>query len=355
MVERSISENNNLPILKHVLLKTINNKVRLSTTNLELAATTYIQGKIVEDGSIALPFPTFNSIISNTNSERIELESSNNNLVIKLDNYEAKIQGLSENDFPIIPKIENSDEYIQIDSGLLRDSLNKVVIAAQISEIKPELSGVLLNFSVNYLKLAATDSFRLSEKTINSSQIKSNFEKPFKVIIPLQTIEESIRIFNSDSIVTINKDSNQIFLKNDSSEIISRIIDGSYPDYEQIIPRESETEILIKRDDLIQSLKLVSNFSGKINDVHLKIKGENALEVYASNQFIGENSYLISIKIKGKPFSDVTFNWRYLLDGLKSIDGEKINFFLNGENRAAILKPMDDNSFLYIVMPIKSN
>ncbi len=355
IIEKAISESGNLPILKYVLISYANNKIKLVATNLELAITTYVSGKIIKDGSIAVPFSAFNSIITNTNSERIELEVKESNLLVKLDNYEAKIQGLPESDFPIIPKIENSKDFIELSLENLVDSLNKSQFATQISEIRPELSGVLIYFETNVLKFVATDSFRLSEKKLKDDQFKSGYDSSFKIIIPLKTSHEASRIFNTPSSLKIFKDDNQVLFKTENTELISRLIDGTYPDYEQIIPKDSETEIILDKDSLIQAVKLVSSFSGKINDIHLKLKGEKTLEVYAVNQFLGENNYLIPIKLKGKEFIDIVFNWRYLLDGLKVLTGKEIILNLNGEIRPAMLQSVEDKSLLYIAMPIKSS
>src|SRR3989344_7734986 len=142
-VERASLESANLPILKNVLLKTFNNKIQLSATNLELAVTRFISGKIIEEGSLTVPLGTLLSIVNNTNSERINLEAENNTLKFKTDNYEAVIQGLPEEEFPIIPKIENNKNYLQINPELFKDNLLKVVSAVQVSEIRPEISGVL--------------------------------------------------------------------------------------------------------------------------------------------------------------------------------------------------------------------
>lgn len=136
--------------------------------------------------------------------------------------------------------------------------------------------------------------------------------------------------------------------------MISRLIDGNYPDYEQIIPKETDTEFQIPREHFVNAVKLVSNLSGKIDDIKIKF-GDNkkTIEIYSANQYLGENNYLIPTKIKGKDFKEVIFNWRFLMDGLKTIDSPEIYFGINGESKPAILKNKDDNSYLYIIMPIK--
>ncbi|MEK6952678.1 MAG: DNA polymerase III subunit beta [Nanoarchaeota archaeon] len=354
ITERAVTDNSNLPILKNVLLKTIDGKIKLVTTNLELAITKVISGKIIEEGCLTVPFHTFYNIVNNTNHERINLEKVDNNFIFKTDNYEAKIQGIHEDEFPIIPKLENTSNYLEIEPVTFKDAISKVINAAQISDIRPEISGVLFDFQLTILKLVTTDSFRLAEKTLNSSQFKHNFDKSFKIIIPLKTIQEVVRIFSNDMPIRISLDNNQILFKNNTTELISRLIDGNYPDYEQIIPKEIETEVILNKNHFINSVKLVSNFSGKTNDIRLAIKNnQKTLEVYSLNQLLGENNYLIPAKVKGADFEGIAFNWRYLLDGLRIIEGENVFFGSNGYNKPSLLKPIEDKSYFYILMPIR--
>lgn len=353
-VERAVTESNKLPILKNVLLKTTDGRIKLSTTNLELGINRLISGKIIENGSITVPFNTFYSIVNNSDNERINLEVKNNTLIFKTDNYEAKIQGVGEDEFPIIPKIEKENQYLEISSVVLKDALSKVISAAQFSEVRPEISGVLFDFQITSFKLVATDSFRLAEKTLYDNNYKNNFNRGFKAIIPLKTIQEVIRIFNNDQNVKIHIDPTQVLFKSEDLELISRLIDGEYPDYEQIIPKEVEVEITTDQEYLVNALKLVSNFSGRINDVKIKIKKDrNNLEIYSANQYLGENNYLVPAKIKGEGFEEVAFNWRFLLDGLKAVNSKNLIFGLTNESKPAILKSPDDSSYFYILMPIK--
>lgn len=352
-IEHAKSDNNNLPILKNVLIKTFNNKIQLSATNLEIAITKYTSGKIIEEGSITVPLDTLNSIINNINSERINLETKNNALLLKTDNYEATIQGLPEEEFPIIPKIENIKTYLQIDSEILKEGFLKVINAIQLSEIRPEIGGVFFDFQITYFKLVGTDSFRLAEKTINENNFKSSFSNGFKIIIPLKTAQEVLRVVN-DGEVSIFIDPNQILFKNGDLEIISRLIDGNYPDYEQIIPKNFATELSIEKEHLFNAVKLVSTFSGKVNDIKLKTKdGKKILEVYSTNQYLGENKYLIPAKIKGEDF-ETSFNWRYLMDGLKNFSGDELLFKVNNSIKPAILESASDKSYFYILMPIRN-
>lgn len=354
-VERAVSETGNLPILKNVLLKTFNNKVKIAATNLDLGITKLTSGKIIEEGGITVPFSTFYSLVNNSDNERITLETEKNNLVFKTDNYSAKIQCVGQEEFPIIPKIENEEAYIEVEQSIFKDAIRKVLNAAQISEIRPEISGVLFDFQLTALKFVATDAFRLSHKTINNNQFKNNFNHGFKVIVPLKTISEVVKIFPENQPIKIFIDQNQILFKNEELELISRLIDGEYPDYEQIIPKSVDNEMIINKEQLINAVKLASTFSGKTNDIKFKInENKKVLEVYSANQFLGENNYLIPIKLKGEGFGELAFNWHYFLDGLKVIDQENLVFGANGNNKPSIIKSPDDISYFYILMPIKT-
>lgn len=336
-------------------MKTESGKIKISATNLEIGVHRSISGKIIEDGGITIPFGTFHSIISNTDAERINLETVSGNLLVKTDNYQARIQGIGIDEFPIIPSVQHKDSSIELKSGFLRDALIEIVSAAQFSEIRPELSGVLFDFQATIIKLVATDSFRLAEKTLYTNQFKTNIANGFRAIIPLRTIQEVVRIFPEDQIMKIFFDQNQILFTTEGGELLSRLVSGNYPDYEQIVPKTIETELTIDREKFMNSVRLVSSFSGKVNEIKLRLKDDGrALEVFSSNQYVGENNYLVPAKTKGKGFSDVSFNWRYLIDGLKVVKGETVSFGVNGDSKPAILKAPDDHSYFYILMPIKA-
>ncbi|MEK7611953.1 MAG: DNA polymerase III subunit beta [Patescibacteria group bacterium] len=355
IIERAVGDDANLPILKNVLIKAESgNKLSLSATNLEIGIDAWITGKIIEEGNITVPFATLHTVIGNSDSDRINMETKGDNLMIKTDNYDATIQGLPPEDFPIIPKIENKELSIEIKAFTFKDALQEIISAAQISEIRPEISGILFDFQLTAIKLVATDSFRLAEKTLFNNQFQTNIKHGYKIIIPLKTVHEVIRSFKDDDILTIQIDPHQILFKTQAHQIISRLINGTYPDYEQIIPKVIENEIVVNREKLLNAVKLVGNFSGKSNDIQMRVKnGISTLEVFSIHQHLGENSYLIPIKAK-KEINELSFNWKYLFDGLKALKGEIIILGINGDAKPAILKPQEDASYFYLAMPIKS-
>lgn len=354
-MERSVQETGNLPILKNILFKTDSGKVLISATNLEFATTTIVPGKVNSEGLVAAPFNALYKIVNNSDSERITLELEKGSLNVKTDNYQAVIQLANPDDFPIIPKIKSPNRSIKINPAVFKSAILKIISAAQISEIRPEISGVLVDYQITMIKFVATDTFRLGEKTITENQYKGSADEGFKAIIPLKTIQEVVRIFNdSAGDIEITFDDHQVLFKNESVELISRLIDGEYPDYQAIIPKTIATEIVVNRGQLINAIKLVSGFSGKVNEIKIRLLENNkTLEVYSASQNVGENRYLLPVKCEGENVEEIAFNWRYLNDGLRSLESESVIFGVNGDNRPAILKSADDQSFFYILMPIK--
>lgn len=353
VIERAIGDNVNLPILKNFLFRG-EDEICLISTNLELAIKHILPGKIIEKGEITIPFFVFKNIISNLNSERITIEQKEKQLFVNTENYEAVIQGQSSKEYPIIPLVQNKEEGIKIESNLLKEALSQIVIATQYSEIRPEISGVFLFLRDGALTLVATDSFRLAEKKIDPTKFSSESEK-ISVIIPLKTAQELLRILkDQEEMVSIYSDVNQIVIETKFQQITSRLIVGNFPEYQAIIPNQTQMELTINRQEFLGAIKLTSAFSGRANDITLRI-GENKkfLELYSSDSTLGENRYRVPIKLKGERFSTV-FNWRYLLDGLKIYRSEEVVLGVNAADRPTVIKSLTEPHLVYVVMPIKS-
>jgi len=354
VVEKAIIENGNLPILKNILLFA-EKKLIISATNLEIGISHITAAKISEPGKITIPFSALNTVITNTTNERITLQTEGETVVIKTDNYEAKIQSLPPDDFPIIPEIEDEEKKIEIKASELKNAFSLVVGAAGVSELKPELASVMMKYETGVIKLAATDGFRLAEKTLLNNVFSTNYLKGFQVLIPIKTAQEILRIFLDEEIISISVDDHQIVFSSPQTKFISRIIDGQYPDYEKIVPQQIFVDLLFDRKEFLAGIKLVSSFSGKTNDIRLKIgEGGKSIEMYAANQEVGENNYIIPAKKqKGETIPQIVFNWRYLLDGVKPFSSEMVRLGLVSEAKPAVFRPATDDSVYYIVMPIQ--
>lgn len=353
-VERATGGSSSLPILKNVLLKTEEGKIILTATNLELAITHSFSGKIIENGEITIPLAIFSSIVRNLNSERITLELKGKKIYITTENYEAVIQGQDTKEFPIIPELHNKTQYLQMSASVFTEAINSVIVATQYSEIRPEISGIFVCSESNAVTLVATDSFRLAERKLDSNQIKSTLNGT-KVIIPLRTAEEVLKIFSSkpDENINIFIDPTQILFKTETIKAVSRLIDGNFPDYQSIIPKQIKTEVFVPRQEFINAVKLTSSFSGRANDISISV-GDNKkfVELSSSDSALGENHYKVPIRLKGEKF-DLVFNWKYIIDGLKIFKGKEVMLGVNSPDKPILIKSLEEQHLFYVAMPIR--
>ncbi|MFA6494794.1 MAG: DNA polymerase III subunit beta [Candidatus Paceibacterota bacterium] len=350
-------EGSHLPVLKNFLFVAHNDVVQLTSTDLELAMQYTVSAKIINDGSIAIPFSIFSQIISNLSSERISFEHKGSSLLVVSDNYKAKITTANTDEYPIIPVIEDGKaQQFTFDPDAFIDGLAAVSSACQISDIRPELSGAYVSYKGGVLKFVATDSFRLAEKIVSEKKYETTLTTDIACIIPLKTIQEVVRVFSlkKDGKITMRFDDHQIEFKTEHISIISRLIEGKFPDYSVIIPGQFSTEVVLKTSDVIAAVKVTSSLSNRLHEVKFVIDDTlKNIQIISMSQEFGESEYILPAKIKGQT-NKITFNWRFVLDGLKNIKTENVLMGFNGEDKPTVFKSPDDTLFLYIVMPIKS-
>ncbi len=346
-----IGRNLTLPILNNLLIQTDNNKIKVSSTNLEIGICAWAPGKIEKEGSITCPAKILTSLINSLPNKKIELDAKNNTLTIKCENYKATLKGLPADDFPIIPKIKET-QLIEIRNDVLKNALTQVVGMAAVSELRPEISGVLFSFEKNSMRLVATDSFRLAEKQI--FELNKNQDLNQSLIVPQRTVQELIRVLSDrEGELRVVSDGSQILFDAGSVQVVSRLVDGQYPDYQQIIPKDFTTQATLDKEEFLNIVRIASLFSSKINDVNFSFQG-NRLEVLSQDPDLGENKSQLAVELKGKNV-EINFNFRYVLDGLNNIEAKKIFIGLNSESSPAVIRPAGDESYLYVVMPIKAN
>lgn len=338
----------NLPILKNILFLTEKGRIVLKATNLEIGVEKIISGKIVKEGECTVPLTILSSVIRNVTSSKVTLEQKGKILHVTTDNYEARIQAQDVKDFPIIPTIQSTNTTLTISSQVFVDVLSGVIPSAQYSTIRPEISGVFVSGGDDKITFVATDSFRLTERTI-THQIAT----PFNVIVPLRTAEEVVKLFQQQKEdMSILVDQNQILFTNSTQKLISRVVDGVFPEYSALIPKETKTEIAINRGELVSGVKLTSSFSGKSNDITLKItENKKGLELNSSDALLGENHYSIPIKCKG-PVVTAVLNWRYILDGLKIYSESDVSIVFSAQGKPVLIKADGNTTTTYVLMPI---
>ncbi len=350
-IEGGIGNGVILPILKNILISTEKGRIKMCATDLEVAITSWVNGKIVDEGGITIPASVFGAVLNNITEPKLELDSTDSKLKIKSDKSENVIQGIKNSEFPIIPQIK-SDNFIEIKSDLFKKSLNQIINAASPANRRVELNGILF-FLNNELKLVATDTFRLAEKTIKSNEFQTNITE-LKAIVPLRVIQEFLRICKEDKKIKIYFDPHQILFDLEDVQIISRLIEGSFPDYQAIIPKNYITTVLVNKESLYEAIRLAAIFSSKINNVNLKLKSPNKIIVFNEESSIGENKSELDAEVEGEN-QELIFNWHYFLDGLKGIDGENVLLGFNGDVKPVLIKSTNKDDYFYILMPIKNN
>lgn len=355
--EKVAGKNLSLPILDGVLINASGSFLNLVSTNLETIISSWVLAKIIKEGKVVVPAKIFSSYISSLPGDKVVIEADKQSLRIKCDNFSTQIQGYDSSDFPIIPKFINSD-CLEIDGEKLYQGLSCVVGIASPSQSRPEISGIYFSFSGNNLKLAATDSFRLAEKNILLDQsIKKEHsfilpQKPaMEIINMLEKTKESVRICFSNNQAMFEVSIREV--KHPRAQIISRLIEGEYPNYQDIIPVKFKSVVSLKKDDFLNQIRIASLFSGKTNEVSLLIKSEEKImEIFSASPDIGENKSSMNAGIEGESLR-VSFNYKYLIDGILNIKSSEINFCVSREDGPCVIRPVGDFSYTYVAMPIK--
>ncbi len=372
IVSHIASKNTSLPILNNVLIKAEKGVLSLITTNLEVGINCQVRGKIEKEGAYTVNSRLFNDYINLLPNKKVDIEVKDDSLEIKTEQQETKIKGNSAEEFPLIPQVERKNAYICNVQDLIK-AFSQILFAVSVAETRPEIAGVYFNFKDNFLTLATTDSYRLAEKKI---KLKEKVKEEKEVIIPAKTSQELFRILSN--LVSIQEDSdeeeqglqqieiyfedNQVLFVFDNIELVSRIIEGQYPNYSQIIPTDYKTKALINITDFIKATKTASLFSrAGIFDINLELK-DGELIVSSTNNQLGENKSNVESSVEGED-NKIVVNYRYLLDGLQNMDASEVIFEMTDLANPCLLKPAESlpkgeapvasEDYLYIIMPIK--
>lgn len=351
LTEKISGKNITLPILNSVLISAQKKELKLIATNLEVGIEIKIPAKIEKDGENAVPAKLLYNFLSNLpSSENITLESSQNNLIISTSNSSTVIKGYNVEDFPLLPSIKGKENLFTLPVSDFLLGLGSVYYASSLTEMKPEIASIFINSSKSTpLTFVATDSFRLSRKTVPYT-----FDNFPSLLIPYRNTIEIMRVFeNENGDLKIIPNKNQLFVLSERIKLVSRLTEGAFPDYEEIIPKTFSTDVTIDKTLFNNALKTAGVFSGKLNEIKIEIiPDQKLLKIQASHGDTGENITSIPAEINGEKLK-IAFNHRYLIDGLRFISSDKILLRFNGENKPLFATGIKDNSFYYLVMPMK--
>jgi len=348
-VQKVSAKNLSLPILENVLLIAKDKNLILRSTNLHVGVEITLPVKIKTEGEISVKLDVLGQIINSLGNEHtVMLEVIEKTLHITTEKSQMDIKLFPHADFPTLPRVEEGETF-KLPIETLIDGVRSVVYAASLSDIKPEISSVYIYSENNELVFVSTDSFRLAEKRI---VIDTGLEVD-GVIVPVKNIQECIKVFagiNGDVEISLGK--NQLSIQSENIYFTSRIIDGNYPDYKQIIPKESQTESVVLKDELIQSLRLINVFSDNFNQlsVHVDAKKGQML-LHSRNTDVGENNTSVDAAVTG-PDIEMYLNHKYLSDAFPVLSGDSIQFAFIEKNKPCIVRSVGDSSFLYLIMPM---
>jgi DNA polymerase-3 subunit beta len=350
-VGRVASTKTQLPILSNILLRTDKNRLLVAATNLEIATTQYIGAKVTKPGAITIPARLVSEFISNLPGGSIELKVINDNLHIKSNNYSSIINGVIADDFPELPTInESSSIRYSVKTEDFKQAVSQTIITASNDSTRPVLTGVYWHSFEGELVLAATDGYRLSERKL----VKTTSE--ISAIIPTQTLQEVLRtIVDDGEEVDILFDETQVRFRINEAEIISRLIDGNFPDYRQLIPKKSDISVTIDKTEFIRVVKIAGLFARESGgSITLTADDEKKnLSIHSIASQLGENTSEAPATVKGA--GHVTLNSRYLTEALAVIEGDEIEFSFSGKITPCVLTSTNkDTNYYHIIMPLKS-
>ncbi len=350
VAEKVTGKNLSLSALSHVLLEAKGHGLRLSATNLDIGLLIDLPAKVETEGDVMISGAVLTNFLSNlAKDEKVRLALVGENLTVSGTNNSSLIKTYPRDDFPTIPKIKEGASFV-LPTNTLVSGLKMVAYAAALSDIKPEIASVYLYSRDGEINLVATDSFRLAEKRLI---LGGKIITEPKLIIPVKNIADILRVLEGAADqVTITYNNHQLALSGEGYYLTSRLVEGIYPDYRQIMPTETKTGVVVLRSDLQNALKVSNVFTDRLNQVNLRVSVKDGLfELSSRSSDIGESTTNLEATLQGEDL-EVSFNVRYLLDCLAVITSDSISLKFNGRGRPIMISGIGDNSFTYLIMPL---
>lgn len=347
-VARVANTRGTLPVLANVLIKTVNNRLSVAATNLDIAITHYIGTKVEEEGSITVPARLMQDFVSSLPAGVITLDLDDYKLNMATDQYQSVINGVSAEEFPVMPAISNGKAWT-VSGPQFKKSLQQVVMAASSDEARPVLTGVLLHVVDDKIYMAATDSYRLAEK-----QLEVNGEA-VEMLVPVSAMQDLLRLVGDfDGDVSITSDEQQVLFQVGDVELVARLIEGKYPDYRKLIPASFATTATLKRADLLNVTKVSSLFAREsAGSITINVdESAQHISIRSIASQLGENTATAEAKVTGS--GTITLNSRYLLDALHALGGDEVVFSFNGKLEPTVIRDPAASDYTHIIMPLKS-
>ena len=361
IVSRAVTSRSSLAVLSNILIKTDNGRLRLSATNLELGISAWIGANVQEEGGLTVPARTFVDMVSNLPSEDVILTVDDNTqtLNVKCGTLNTDIKGISAEEFPPMPS-PDLDEAIALNVENFKEQIQQVVFAASTDDARPNLTGVHMVFEGNTLEMAATDGYRIS---IAKSEMAQKVPQNFEALVPARALAELSRIaVNGDEsvLMTFPQGRGQVIFHLNDAELVSQLIEGSFPNYSAIIPPTFKTRTVLSTAQLLKACKQTEiiaregSYIAKL-DIQPELKGEKSslLEISARSEQTGSSEVMVDASVDGVPLL-ISFNIRYLREALEVIKTPTVSLETNAVHTPGLLRPIGDDNFTHIIMPINT-
>ncbi len=355
VVSRAVSSRSTLPVLANVLLKTEDAGLKLTATNLEIGITYWVPGKIESDGATTVPAKLLTDLVNSLPAgDKIDLElGPGESLHLKSGRFETHIKGIDAEEFPAI-QTAGDRPTTRVAQNVLRRALTETAFAAASDEARPILTGVLARFEGDQLTLAAADNYRIAVKTIPILDAVPETS----VVIPARALNELARVLADvdDPVdIVLAGGRNQVLFHLDGIDLVSRLIDGQFPNYQQVVPKEHATRAVLDREELLKAVRpaaLIAHESANIVKLQISADGESGITVSA-NAEVGDHVGQVEAAVEGDG-TTIAFNARYLADVLTNVDAEQFALELNGPLSPGVFKPIGDDRYVHVVMPVRT-
>ena len=347
-VAKVANTRNTLPILSNVLIKTVDNRVCIAATNLNIAITQYIGSKVSSSGSITVPARLTQDFVSSLPSGTIDLSLTDTKLHISTGKYQSTINGTLADEYPVMPTITDGKKW-SIPVNVLKKSLQQVIIATSSDDARPILTGVYLYTRDKSLFVVATDSYRLAEKKV------MDLDEDVSLLIPSSSIQDLLRVMpDGDEQVKIVHDEQQVLFSVNDIELVTRLIEGKYPDYQKLIPTQFSISATLNKNDFVNITKVSSLFAREsAGSVTMEIdEGDKVVRINSVASQLGENKAEAEAEVSGSGL--ITLNSRYIIDALGVVDAMDVSISFNSKIDPCVIKPKGDDSYTHIIMPLKS-
>ncbi|OGM31345.1 DNA polymerase III subunit beta [Candidatus Woesebacteria bacterium RIFCSPHIGHO2_01_FULL_44_10] len=345
---RFVSSRAQLPVLGNIMLSAKKTKLLVAATNLEMAISISVGAKVETEGEIAVPARTVTDIVVNLAPGQTQLVGEKEQLKISQSTFSSSISGMNTNDFPAVSQGLGSDKVALPEEFM--GALGKTIFAASTDETRPVLMGALFMLEGKGLSLVATDGFRLSQKKISLSDRQK--EKTLKMILPRNTLSEVVKMGEGSLQMQIKPAESQVIFACGKTVLSSRVIEGEYPDFEKIIPKESNTTISVDKVEFVRAIKLASVFARESANVVKFEIGDKTLDVSASSQKSGEQKTSVDAKVEGDGLT-ISFNYKFIEDFLNSVSGQDVEMKFGDVSSPGVFLDPPDPDYLHLIMPVK--